>query len=164
MCSACETIAERLDRQDAERLAREAAQAATTFTLTYSKVERGLTAGGLNGPDLPCAYPDSPDHDAATCRAFGGWSGCFEGDSEKPSEWIGFWLACAVSEAVHEALEHFHVDGKPLLDPHGDAEVGVWNATAELAEKLIEMAAADPRYTKWDAISCRVGDPQPSEV
>lgn len=54
-------------------------------------------------------------------------------------DWLAHFLSSAVNEAVHEALEHFHVDGKPWLDPHGWHEDTIHSLANEFAEKLAEL-------------------------
>lgn len=117
------------------------------YTLSFQRVPpRLLHEGGISGPPIPCAYEGTPDlnEESGTHQAHetdGDWIGDSgqTDDTDSSSKWIEFWFRCAIDEAVHEALEHFHVDGDTLLDPHGHHEAYVFAATAALGDRLMEL-------------------------
>lgn len=105
-----------------------------TFKLTYRyDPTRKLWAGGVTGKEIPNAYKPTSKT----------WS---------PGEWhheaddadldpVRHALQCAVGEAVHEALEWLHLNGKPLIDPHNPAlEPEVLSLATSLADGLFELA------------------------
>jgi hypothetical protein len=122
----------------------DAALRRASFRLTYGKTDqsRQFREDGIDGPDVPNARG-------------GGWQA---GEwtqqpawvvNGKPLEeatvhhWLAHFLSMAVNEAVHEALEHFQVDGQPYLDPHGKHEDYIYILVNELAENLADLAEAD---------------------
>lgn len=124
-----------------------AAAARVRHRLTYNLTPepRKLWCGGLDGPDIPCAYQDVVEDDEThnAHKGPGDWAGepNFMDEGATEQDWINFWLKCAIDEAVHEALEHFHVDGKPLIDPHDKlCEHGVFLASAECGDALVRLA------------------------
>jgi hypothetical protein len=121
----------------------ESAKRRTKYTLTFDRSTRELQGIGLSGRNIPCAYEgieeDGEIHQAHD--APGSWIGesNFTSDDFTEEDWIHFWMRCAIEEAVHEVLEHFQVDGAPLLDPHGELEGEVFDATGTCAEALVKI-------------------------
>ena len=137
------------DMSDQAAISMEEAQRRCAYHLTYDRADRSLTSGGMEGPDIPCAYEGAIDEDGkihSAHKGSGEWVGnpCWIEDEATPEDWIEFWFTCAIDEAVHEALEHFHVDGKPWLDPHGRMEGKVFDASGELARTLIAILKKQP--------------------
>jgi len=111
------------------------------FSLTYARTERRtLFPNEMQGPDLPDAYgSDRPQ--------VGEWSHDTGPDEEDPqipeSDWLAHFASMAVAEAVHEALEWFHVDGKPWLDPHGAHEFEIHELVEHLNRGLAALVEKD---------------------
>lgn len=105
----------------------------TTFQLHYSRaiIRRVFGQVGI-GPseDLDNAYgnlepvPSDWIHNADP------------GADASQEDWIECFLRAAVSEAVHEALEWFQVDGRAWLDPHGPMQQRVFDLTDQLGSAL----------------------------
>lgn len=113
-----------------------------SFDLTYRRSDRPrqLTPGWMSGGDIDNAY--RPDD-----KASGEW--IWEDDRpDVPSDptvhqWETHFASMAISEAVHEALEWFRVDGKPWLDPHGDQEPRIYDSVRALVESLAALRARE---------------------
>jgi hypothetical protein len=122
----------------------EAALRRANFRLTYGKTDRSrqFREDGIDGPDIPNAHNDK--------RQTGSWEQqppwAMNGEVlEVPTvhHWLAHFLSMTVNEAVHEALEHFQVDGKPYLDPHGKHEEYIYILVNELAANLAELVEVD---------------------
>lgn len=110
-----------------------------SFQLTYDEAprKRHVFVGGIDGPSIPDAYnpgETSPgewdDPDAIFLPA-------------NRQAVLAHFMSMAVNEAVHEALEWFRFDGKPLLDPHGEQEQRIHAHVNQLAEELFSLVDAD---------------------
>ena len=104
------------------------------YRLNYGCTDepRRCHAFGIDGPDIPDAYEPGK-------TASGNWEiGYFVG--EEP---IRDWFGAAIREAIHEALEWFKVDGRPLLNPHGKHETRVHELSGELVDKLLNLVPAE---------------------
>jgi hypothetical protein len=53
--------------------------------------------------------------------------------------WIEHYASMAINEAVHEALEWFHVDRRPWLDPHGPHEGEIYALVDQFARELVAL-------------------------
>lgn len=115
-----------------------------SFRLTYGKTDRSrqFRKDEIDGPDIPNARGSG--------RQAGGWTQqpawVMNGmalDEATVRHWLAHFLSMAVNEAVHEALEHFQVDGQPYLDPHGVHEDYIYILVNELAENLADLVEAD---------------------
>ncbi|MBD3004708.1 hypothetical protein [Streptomyces sp. 5-10] len=110
-----------------------------SYRLTFGKTPepRKFLEDGLLGPFVPDAFQDGKVQ-------AGEWDQKppFEVDDARIAErdWLAHFLSMAVNEAVHEALEHFQVDGKPYLNPHGKEEEWIYVLVNELASQLAEIA------------------------
>lgn len=123
----------------------EEAQGRARLTLSYELVERELTDFGHSGPDIDCAYTGVLDEDGTPHLAHKGDGVWFqdEPDEDSVEAWLKFWMESAINEAVHEALEHYHVDGKPYLDPHDSRyEADIFRLVHNLVTGLHSLKAA----------------------
>lgn len=120
---------------------RESDYARMSFGLSYRyEPGRRIWAGGIDGKNIPNAYrPTSREHG----RQSGDW--CAEISDYDNDPYLHAFSA-AVCEAIHEALEWFKVDGKVLLDPHGQHELAIANHANAVARAL--FALADPERIK----------------
>ena len=118
------------------------------YNLLYGNTTRELTSEGLYGDDIPCAcegVSDDEEYDGIhkPHESSGEWTSNHRGtpaNLKSPDEWIRFWFNAVIDEAVHEALEHFHVDGAPLVDPHlREIRDLVFEITAECGDKLYAL-------------------------
>lgn len=118
------------------------------YNLLYGNTTRILTSEGLDGDDIPCAYEGVSDEEEIDGihkphESSGEWTSDHRGtpaELKSADEWIRFWFNAVVDEAIHEALEHFHVDGSPLVDPHDrDIRDIVFGITAECGDKLYAL-------------------------
>lgn len=105
--------------EEAYTTAAESAAARVSFALAYARTgPREFSAQEMDGPMVPNAYGDGEQ-----------WILWVDGDDPDEISEDGFvdkFARMAISEAVHEALEWFRVDGEPWLDPHSmvaEAEV-----------------------------------------
>jgi hypothetical protein len=112
------------------------ASARVEFQLTYARCEsrREIEPGRLSGPEIADAYRTGE-------KAPGDWE---DGDDARYVDydedgWINRYASYAVTEAIHEALEWFRVDGKPWLNPHGLAENRIYKLTNKLCADLAEL-------------------------
>jgi hypothetical protein len=99
-----------------------------SFQLTYAQAprKRDIAVGGIDGPSIPDAYNPSK-------TSPGDWEdadGILLPASRETV--LAHFFQMALNEAMHEALEWFQFDGKPLLDPHGPSEAQIY----ELANKV----------------------------
>lgn len=139
-----------------ETTAEEAAKR-VRFLLSYKPDQHKKTTGwGLEGTPLPNAYHESRrlgllpplewrDRHRDVELSTGTWDN-YEppGRYDEPTdtqlateeEWQKFWLDNALNEAVHEALEWFWVDGRPLIDPHGPHEMAIFRAVSDLVSAI----------------------------
>lgn len=122
----------------------DAALRRASFRLTYGKADRlrQFREDGIDGPDIPNAQGGG--------RQAGEWdqqpAWVVNGEPLEEAtvhHWLAHFLSMAVNEAVHEALEHFQVDGQPYLDPHGKHEDYIYVLVNELAGNLAELAEAE---------------------
>lgn len=122
----------------------DAALKRVSFQLTYGKTERPrrFRKDGVDGPNIPDAHSGELQS--------GDWrqtpSFVMNGQTlEEPTEghWVDHCFSMVINEAVHEVLEHFKVDGKPYLDPHGKNEEYIYVLVNELAANLAELAEAE---------------------
>lgn len=92
----------------------EEAAARVEYPLTFDVLgtSRRFSDTTLSGPDL------INTHDPSTTSS-GLWSDFDDPRTDDTAGWIDKFAAMALSEAVHEALEWFRVDGQQYLDPHG---------------------------------------------
>lgn len=105
------------------------------FDLTYRR-ERGrrlFQPSGLSGHDIHNAYRRGG-------WSNGEWSAEFPDWDDDSVDWVREFFTVAISEAVHEALEWFRVDGAPLLDPHWKHEETLMQMSAEFAHALYALA------------------------
>lgn len=124
---------------------------ATRYRLGYITTDRVLTDGGLDGPDIPCSYAGvtengvlHPEHPSS-----GDWYAATLTDPETVAEWTDFWLRSAMDEAIHEALEHFHVKGKPWINPHDPRyEVKIFELTSNMISDILALRESDDHNTK----------------
>lgn len=105
------------------------------FRLTYARTEpREFAQELLLGPRIPDAYGNG--------TSSGDWcSGDWPDDDDGAEEWLAHFMQMAVNEAVHEALEYLHVDGRSYLDPHGEMEAEIYRATEVLCGVLATLRA-----------------------
>ncbi|MFJ6438826.1 hypothetical protein [Streptomyces sp. NPDC091416] len=131
-----------MDLSPAQEAVFEKAKARVSHRLTFGKTSqsRGFLATELLGPAIPDAFKDG-------AVQAGEWQQtpefCMNGQTlEEPTEqhWLGHCLSMAINEAVHEALEHFQVDGQPYLNPHGKSEALIYIHVNQLAAQLAELA------------------------
>lgn len=122
----------------------DAALRRASFRLTYGKTEhsRAFREDGIDGPHIPDARGDKMQS--------GDWEQqppwIVNGEVLEEAtvhHWLAHFLSMTVNEAVHEALEHFQVDGKPYLDPHGKHEDYIYVLVNELAGRLADLAEAE---------------------
>jgi hypothetical protein len=119
---------------DAFVAARERAEYRLTFTETQP---REFHPDCLDGPELPNARdPGSPQ------RQVGEWYQADGAAEDTEDGWLAHFATMCVAEAVHEALEWFHVDGQPWLDPHGIHEREIQRLCTELADNLAALRTA----------------------
>lgn len=123
----------------------EAALRRTSFRLTYGKTEtsRRFREDGIDGPNVPDAFSEGKLQSGnwEQLPAFFVNGKAIEEATQE--HWLAHFFSMAINEAVHEALEHFQVDGKPYLNPHGRSEEYVYILVNELAASLAEMAEAE---------------------
>lgn len=121
----------------------EKAKARSRFTLTYVMGPRELHQEGISGPPMPCAYEGVVQEDGEVHQAHegdGDWSCEYDDTPTTEEQWHNFWLRAAIGEAVHEALEHFHVDGKPFFDPHADrTELEIFRLCDKLSDDILRL-------------------------
>lgn len=111
------------------------------YRLTFAETPepRVVHTYGMDGPDIPNAYKHA---DSATTGS-GGWDDpdMFYDACTVPNyteqDAIERWFVTAVREAMHEAMEWFRVDGKILLDPHGDNEDKIHTISEDAAKALL---------------------------
>jgi hypothetical protein len=61
-------------------------------------------------------------------------------DTNRVEDWADHYAAMAIAQSVHEALEWFHLDGQPWLDPHDDRVTADVDALVdELAARLAQL-------------------------
>jgi hypothetical protein len=121
-------------------LVADAAAERCNFSLTYGRASqpRELYPGGMIGQPIDDVYHPGEqssgdwDHDAP--------DGYYDGAVLTEEDFIDHYAGMAISEAVHEALEWFRVDGKPWLDPHDPrAETAIFERVAELVAQLTDL-------------------------
>lgn len=108
-----------------------------TFHLTYGYApDRDFHPGFISGPDIPNAY------NPTGIPSGGEWEmGDLAPDDDATDEQIlASFFAAAVSEATHEALEWFKLDGTTVLDPHGEHEALIHGLAQQLGHDLLEFA------------------------
>lgn len=124
----------------------QSAAARCDFRLTYGATaeSRRLHGFGIESPDIPNAYWHMQgDGDGRSTTSPGDWEDPGHPRDEAPEqEHIHRWFNSAVSEAVHEALEWFYVDGQPFLDPHGVHQNAINRLSEDFAARLAELAAS----------------------
>ncbi|MFE0472733.1 hypothetical protein ACFW2V_14060 [Streptomyces sp. NPDC058947] len=116
-----------------------------SFRLTYGKTEgpRRFREDGIDGPHIPDAFSDGK-RQSGDWEQQPAWVVNGEPTEEATTEhWLAHFFSMAVNEAIHEALEHFQVDGKPYLNPHGKNEEYIYILVNELAANLAELAEAE---------------------
>jgi hypothetical protein len=133
-------------------LSMEKAAQRVRYNLLYGNTIRTLTYEGLDGDDIPCAYEGVTDDEEETGihqphASSGEWSSDHRGPSAQQKtcdDWIKFWFTAVIDEAIHEALEHYHVDGKPLVDPHlKQFREKVFGITAKCGDALYDLLELD---------------------
>ena len=111
------------------------------FRLTFAQTDPRRCHGfGIDGPSLPNAYRTP----ASSATAGGDWedpdfAAVWARTGETEDAAIDRWFVTAVREAVHEALEWFHVDGRTYLDPHGDNDEVIHQLSEQFAEQLLAL-------------------------
>jgi hypothetical protein len=118
-----------------------------TYRLTYARTAtpRRVGPGILDGPLIPDAHTDGR-------TSPGSWYDPRQPADTTQGAHLAAWLRMAVQEAVHEVLEHFQVDGRPYLDPHGPAEQTIMGCVDALADQLAVIVAT-PHLTGKDPIT-----------
>lgn len=106
-----------------------------SFHLTYGYApQRSLETDCITGPNIPNAYdPSGP-------LSSGEWD---LGQTALPSsaeQAFTVFFTAAINEAVHEALEWFRLDGRPVLDPHGEHEIAIHDLSQRLGEQLLALS------------------------
>jgi hypothetical protein len=119
----------------------EACAARTSFQLTYSraKTERYFHDDGISG--------DNIDDALGSGTAPGEWSNggalirWMADDPELTEDRVlRQFFTDALSEAIHEALEWFRIDGKTALNPHdGLVETAIYERCSQFAADLWEL-------------------------
>lgn len=104
------------------------------YGLTFARGDRTIAPFGIDGPEIPNARHD-----------LGSWSKQSPGDwsseiDDSGDDALAHVIRCAVQEAVHEALEWLRLDGKQILNPHGEHEVRIFNLVDELVDGLWSLA------------------------
>ncbi len=117
-----------------ERLAmQQIAAARVSYNLSYKRSEtpRRFDMYELTGDELDDAYaaPGKKSTGAWACPHFPS----LDGNEEA---WVQEYFCVAVTEAVHEALEWFRVDGRLVMNPHGKNEAAIILETAEFARQM----------------------------
>lgn len=120
--------------EDEDRAAFEQASARVSFQLSYqrSPETRRFDGDGITGPwidDARTVGGSSP----------GEWSHDYPAAFADEAAWLARFFEAAVNEAVHEALEWFHVDGEPVLDPHGPRESEIYGVVNDMAKRLWDL-------------------------
>lgn len=114
-----------------------------SFQLAYTRAatRRAIHPGMIRGDDID-------DADTEGDLTSGTWNAAdHPAEQYTPAEtrlvladeWIDHYASMAVNEAVHEALEWFHVDGERWLDPHGDGETATYDAVDRLCRALAKI-------------------------
>ena len=108
-----------------------------SFQLTYRRhrTKRRFTSDGITSEQIADAYRRgrySP----------GEWIHGFPSNWEADEGWVQWFFRAAISEAVHEALEWFQVDGEPLVNPHGamKREAAIFGICERFADELYALA------------------------
>jgi hypothetical protein len=143
---------QKLSPEDEEQLADQRVAAAASrvaYRLTYAAAptNREVHSMGIAGPALPNSYfvmggPVREDGTTRPERGSGDWEDPdhgFAGWETTEDQHIERWAQSAVYEAVHEALEWFWADGRPWLDPHGQAEARIHEACERFGAELAEL-------------------------
>lgn len=105
------------------------------YQLSYkkSRMKRAFHEGGITGEQITNAYNTSE-------KGSGEWVQPTHPDWDDPHyDWLAHFFRCAINEGVHEVLEWFRLDGRPMLDPHGDRDTAIYRLVDELADKLYEL-------------------------
>ncbi|WP_159401652.1 hypothetical protein [Streptomyces sp. NRRL F-5053] len=112
------------------------------FRLTYGRTEnpRRFLRDELDGPLIPDARQDDAWQAGSWLRDPSFEQDGFSVADVTQRDWLEHFLTMAINEGVHEVLEHFHVDGRPYLDPHGEHEEEICNLVDALASKLAAIA------------------------
>ncbi len=128
----------RREISEAHDAASEAAAKRVAFQLTYARATNPRTVNydAIDGDPIPNAYGSG--------MQLNEWY-----DGDQPTEptvdaWIDKYAHMAISEAVHEALEWFRVDGKPWIDPHAHLERAVQEEVREMCTRLAELRRTTP--------------------
>ncbi|MEV0453675.1 hypothetical protein [Catellatospora methionotrophica] len=129
--------------QEASDEAARRAAARISFRLTYdhTSAPRRIGIGSMSGPPIPCAY-------GGKVQSSGEWDAPDDGQPRDEAGWLDQFLSYVVGETVHEGLEHYQVDGRPWLDPHGPAEAAIHAAVDRLHA---DLAAIRRRFSSDQA-------------
>ena len=128
---------ERLAADDAAEQRDEVRAAAAdrvSFDLHFKRADkpRKFGRGELTGGEIDDAFAPPGQKSA------GYWECPHFMDMEDVNEnaWLQEFFAVAVTEAVHEALEWFRIDGKLMINPHGKNENAIMLETSVFARQL----------------------------
>ncbi len=104
-----------------------------TYDLSFKRAEtpRQFDSYELAGDQIDDAYAPPGK------KSYGGWS-CphFSEIDGNEEAWLQEFFCVAVTEAVHEALEWFRIDGRLVMNPHGKNETAIILETAEFARQM----------------------------
>lgn len=119
----------------------EKASERVSYDLSFKRAEtpRKFREYELTGDDLDDAF--SP----AGQKSTGHWE-CphfMEGDARPPEDWFREFFKVAITEAVHEAMEWFRIDGRLVINPHGKNEMKIFEVSDRFGEELWDRFAAD---------------------